>query len=61
MPSILKSKIEEGVKELLPLLILRYNGEEILRNKQSKGEDWRTNTNQKEEIEYRRILLYAYF
>ena len=57
----LKSKIEEGVKELLPLLILRYNGEEILRNKQSKGEDWITNINKKEEIEYRRILLYAYF
>ena len=53
--------MKKVLKELFPLLILRYNGEEILRNKQSKGEDWITNTSQKEEIEYKRILLYAYF
>ena len=46
---------------MLLLLILRYNGEEIIRNKQSKGEYWITNINKKEEIDYRRVLLYAYF
>ena len=57
----LKLKIDEGVKELLPLLILRFNGEELIRKKQQKGFDWSINVNEKEEEEYKKLLLYSYY
>ena len=57
----LELKIDEGVKDLLPLLILRFNGEELIRKKQQKGFDWSINVNEKEEEEYKKLLLYSYY
>ena len=57
----LKDKIDERVKELLLLLILRFYGEEILREKQNRRIDCLVNTNENEESEYKIIMIYAYY
>ena len=43
------------------MLILRCSGEEILRNKQLLGFDWCSDINEKEDKEYHKLLLHAYF
>ena len=45
----------------MSMLILRYSGEEIFRNKQLLGFEWFSNINEKEDEEYHKLLLYAYF